>query len=198
MESLAINADGERLATGCRDGTVRVVELSSSKVLVEYKMPSNVCCVAYGPWIAVGMHDGRFEVFEDILDADNEAGMRRPDERQIVYSSYHESPIYRCCFDKAGLFLATVGNSHTLRVVDTRSWAVIFERAAKDTLYSVCFDPSGRCARLQACVGHASTFSVSMIRDTRRCRRPQRRGDDIRSRHWREQRDQALRLGVGR
>merc|ERR1719271_261099 len=75
--SLAFNAEGTKIATGCMDGKLRVIDAESGAVLLEEENGDDLMSVAYnmaGTRIATGSVDGRLRVIDAESDAVPEAG----------------------------------------------------------------------------------------------------------------------------
>ena len=139
----AWSPDGRRLATGARDGRVRIVAVPGADgadggPLELVGHDANVWRIAWSPdgaQVATASADKTVRIWDAITG------------HELRSISAHENRMYGVAFSRDGRVVATSGADHTARLWDATTWREIRTLSGHDgTVFSVELTPDGRTA----------------------------------------------------
>lgn len=143
VQSIDFSADGVRLASGDRDGTLLVWDIPSKEVKHDLiippelcKWPSDVCCVAFSPdtrILASARSDGTVQLWEMTSGT------------LLRNNRLHSDIIGRIVFSPDGLMLASGSDDNTIKLssIDTEFVPVV-TLESPDYILDIAFSPNGK------------------------------------------------------
>lgn len=137
IKSLAVSSDGQKLASGSNDRTVRIWDVASGKQLVKLEGHQGpVEALAFSPdnrWLVSGSADATIRVW------DSASG------REFQRLTGHTKGITVLTFSADGRFIASGSADTTIKLWDTRQWelARTLTRHASQ-ISALSFSPSGQ------------------------------------------------------
>jgi sugar lactone lactonase YvrE len=135
--SVCFSPDGQRLASGSWDKTVKVWDLANAQDAPSLRgHTSYVASVSFDPdgqYLASASGDGTVKVW----------GV--PTGQEVVTLHGHTGPVNSVCFSPDGQCLASASSDKTVGVWDADSGQnVLTLKGHADSVYCVCFSPDGR------------------------------------------------------
>jgi WD40 repeat protein/serine/threonine protein kinase len=132
---LAYSADGQRLATGCAKGSVKVWDVRNRKELFTLQGRGGVACVAFsrdGRQLAVGRNDATVSVWD--TETKNEHTLRR-----------HKATVTNVAFSTDGQRLVSGSEDGTAIVWNLQEWAKLSRTPRQPgSVNAVTFSPDGK------------------------------------------------------
>jgi hypothetical protein len=141
VEAVAFSPDGKWLATGSRDGTVRVWEAATKQeVTAPMVHESTVKAIAFSPdgkWLATGSEDWK-------SDSGEARVWEAATGQEVTDPLVHEHRVYAIAFSSDGKWLATGSAEATARVWETATWQGVARMEHEDSVFAVAFSPDGK------------------------------------------------------
>ena len=138
VSGVAFSPDGTRFVTGSKDGTARICDAITGKLLVRLDHPSPVAAVAYHPdgkLIATGAGDGKVRFWDTESGALASAGVL----------AGHRASITAVAFSTDGTLLASGSIDRTARVWNVNSRTEIRKlQGHSERINTVAFTPDGK------------------------------------------------------
>jgi WD40 repeat protein len=148
--SAVYSPDGTRVATACQDGTARVFDASSGRLIHELRGHSDICWqVAYSPdgtMLASGSQDRTVRVWDAATG-------------RLLITLPHPSTVFGVDFSSNGRLLAS-SSSGAVKLWNTKTWR---EVRTFDGGWDVKFSPDGRL--LATVYSESGTFKGLMVWD---------------------------------
>jgi hypothetical protein len=131
---MAVSSNGERVATGGEDQTIRIWDADSGSLVGDplEGNASSVTCVAFSPddmLIVSGSDDGGVRVWDRKLN------------KIVVHSSGHTDTVRSVVFSPSGSLIASVSDDKTCRIWDSRTGNMVKGplQGHSQAVRSVCF-----------------------------------------------------------
>jgi len=134
VASVTFSPDGKYIATASYDNTVKVWELTSSKLIATMPHESEVSSVVYSPDgmnLATASYDNNVRVYEAA-------------KGKLLIQMTHEDSVTSVTFSPNGKYLATASYDNTARVWEAASGKLIAQMSHDDIVYFVAFNPDGK------------------------------------------------------
>ncbi|MCD4650896.1 MAG: WD40 repeat domain-containing protein, partial [Candidatus Cloacimonetes bacterium] len=156
----AFSIDGKQLATGTRDGRVRLFDFFSHEELLQIRHRDEITSLAFSPdgcFLAVGGWDMHLHIYE--LPSGSEVTRVR-----------HFDVIRDVVFSPDGNFIATASNDDFARIFDFKANKFVHEFQHSDAVASVAFSSDGRWLATGSHDAYTRIFSLKTGKFAKRFR----------------------------
>ncbi|WOD41900.1 AAA family ATPase [Nodosilinea sp. E11] len=151
VRAVSFTLDGQRVATASSDGTARVWEASTGKVIATLSHDDEVIAVSFSPdgqRVATANSDGTARVWEASTG-------------KVIANLSHDKKVWAVSFSPDGQRVATASSDGTARVWEASTGKIIATLSHDDVVWAVSFSPDGQRVATASSDGTARVWEAS-------------------------------------